>query len=297
VCNARLPLPLDLPDSSDWNESIGKLRSSTHLVLSGGSLMYVSAMFKSCAQASLSNLKVGRVSQSAKTITSNVVAAANAAAAHVGGWNNVRALFVKTPMSVSVPIYTAAPLSAAVARELRQQLVPAADKTRKPRRSLPNNAHAILEELGIEWSGDGSDTDTDDDNDDDDNERDANANNDDDDDDDDEDHDDKDDDEASTIEKHLAKMGAGVSAAVSRKTNRDDNDDQEENVDDDDDDEASADVINKVRKPHAQQAPPASAAAKLAAKAAARAPSDGKPAAKKRPTSAVMSSGSKKLKR
>jgi hypothetical protein len=249
---------MDLNSSRNWNEVIQKLISSTHLVLSGGSTMYEILFYiyiyrcyhsLKLFELYVSNIKVARATMSVDDITNNIIEAAASAVKHLGGWNNILNAFVKTPESVAVPIYTAAPLSVELARALRQEMNALRDADQKsaaPQR-LSSNASELLADLGIEWSGDGSDSD------DDENDNDS----------------DDDDDEASTIAASLAKSGKtnNIKQSSSSNNNNNDDDDDDENGkdnDDDDDDDGDNDedddaVINRVRKPRDESSKPTKA--------------------------------------
>lgn len=122
----KFPLFISLDDGADWQAEIDRALRCSSLTLAGGGTL---------------NVKVGRVSDKHASVADNILAAMDIVVTHIGGWDNVRSLFVKTPLSMSVPIFTAGPLARDTEIALRQKFLdasadvqthgPAAKKARK----------------------------------------------------------------------------------------------------------------------------------------------------------------------
>ena len=96
-----------LKQSGNWPQEISEAIGGTSLTLHGGATL---------------NVLVGRAAMTSEQVVANVFCAMDELVKHVSGWRNVSALYVKTPASVAVPLYSAAPLTKTVARALREEL-------------------------------------------------------------------------------------------------------------------------------------------------------------------------------
>jgi ribosome biogenesis protein UTP30 len=106
----KFPLFISLEDGADWQAEIDGALRCVSLTLAGGGTL---------------NVKVGRVGDKHANVAANIVAGMDSIVTHIGGWPNVRSLFIKTPLSMAVPIFTAAPLARDAELELRKQLLAA----------------------------------------------------------------------------------------------------------------------------------------------------------------------------
>jgi hypothetical protein len=153
----KFPLPVSLADDADWQAQIDAVIRSTQLMLQGGGTLAI---------------RVGRVADASDHVADNIITAMRDAVAHIGGWDNVRALFIKTSISASVPVYQAPPLDREVELKLREKLLsesvtvqtygPVAEKARKAKlaefeaklandpRAAKKREFAFLFEQGIE---------------------------------------------------------------------------------------------------------------------------------------------------
>ncbi len=157
----KFPLSISLADSADWQAQIDAVIRSSQLSLQGGGTLAI---------------RVGHIVDPAEHIADNIITAMRDAASHVGGWENVRALFVKTSLSASVPVFQAAPIEREAEVKLRDKLLatstsvqtfgPVAEKARKQKladfeaklatdpRAAQKREFAFLFEQGIEVDDD-----------------------------------------------------------------------------------------------------------------------------------------------
>jgi len=157
----KFPLSISLADSADWQAQIDAVIRSSQLSLQGGGTLAI---------------RVGHIVDRAEHIADNIITAMRDAASHVGGWENVRALFVKTSLSASVPVFQAAPIAREDEVKLRDKLLatsesvqtfgPVAEKARKQKladfeaklatdpRAAQKREFAFLFEQGIEVDDD-----------------------------------------------------------------------------------------------------------------------------------------------
>jgi hypothetical protein len=157
----KFPLSISLADSADWQAQIDAVIRSSQLSLQGGGTLAI---------------RVGHIVDPVEHIADNIITAMRDAASHVGGWENVRALFVKTSLSASVPVFQAAPIAREDEVKLRDKLLatsesvqtfgPVAEKARKQKladfeaklatdpRAAQKREFAFLFEQGIEVDDD-----------------------------------------------------------------------------------------------------------------------------------------------
>ncbi len=104
----KFPLVISLADTADWQAQVDSAVRSTPLTLQGGGTLA---------------LRVGRVADDPERVADNIATAMAAAVAHIGGWINVRNLFVKTALSASLPVYKSPPLERERELQLRETLL------------------------------------------------------------------------------------------------------------------------------------------------------------------------------
>ena len=87
-------MALDLT-KKDWVAQVHRAVSATYLHVSGGTCV---------------NVKVGKSTMDVEDIVENTMAAIDGAVSKIPRrWGNVQSIYMKTPDSVALPIFTAAP--------------------------------------------------------------------------------------------------------------------------------------------------------------------------------------------
>jgi ribosome biogenesis protein UTP30 len=113
----KQPIPVDLA-REDWGAAVRRATSGAYFFVSAGGC---------------SAVRVARAGQTPEEVAANALAAAEGVAARIPkGWKGIRAMYLKTNASVSLPIYTALP-DASEAAAAGAEAPPAAAKAPKPK--------------------------------------------------------------------------------------------------------------------------------------------------------------------